>query len=509
MGFDRDQMTASAAEHHRLNLPPQARQRMTPYVDALRAYARLGGPRCNVPGHKGGAGAPPALRELLGSEPFALDVPPLLWGVDDGGSPTPLEQALELAAEAWGARRSWFLTNGASQGNHIACLALRSLGTDIVVQRSAHSSTTAGMILADLRPTFVAPTVDRDFGVAHGVSAAALATVLADVPTAAAVHVTSPSYFGAVADVAALAREAHDRGAALIVDESWGSHFGFHPDVPAGALSQGADLVVSSTHKMAGSLTQSAMLHLGDGPYADILEDAIDRAFSLQQSTSASSLLLASLDAARQHIATAGRALLTQLLETIARTRREIAALPGLDVADAAFLAHDDVVAVDPLRVVIDVRARDLDGFGLRDQLRAWHALDFEVANPQALVAVFGASEANSAAADGLLAALAALPARNAARPAASVPLPPPWSESAMTPRAAYLAPQEIVDAEHAVGRISADTVAAYPPGIPNLLPGERISADVVTFLRECATGGGHVRGAVVPDVSRIRVVAT
>jgi arginine decarboxylase len=332
--------------------------------------------------------------------------------------------------------------------------------------------------------------------------------VLAAGPAVQAVHVTSPSYFGAVADVAALAAVAHEHGAALVVDESWGSHFGFHPDVPASALSQGADLVVSSTHKMAGSLTQSAMLHLGDGPYADVLEVAIERAFGLHQSTSESSLLLASLDAARQYLATSGRALLSELLVRLAATRAAIAAMPGLAIADDVFLAYDDVVAVDPLRIVIDVRGRATDGFALRDALRAWHAVDFEVASSRALVAVFGATEAAGPAAEGLLAALAAQPVDDEWRPAEPLPPNPPWPVQVLAPRAAYLAPHEVVAAADAVGRVSADTLAAYPPGIPNVLPGELITAEVVDFLRDRADRGCFVRGALVSDVSRIRVVA-
>jgi lysine decarboxylase len=310
-----------------------------------------------------------------------------------------------------------------------------------------------------------------------------------------------------VADVAALARVAHDQGAALVVDESWGSHFGFHPEIPASALAHGADLVISSTHKMGGSLTQSAMLHLGHGPYADDLQEAIERAFSLHQSTSASSLLLASLDAARQHLATSGRALLGELLLHLERTREAINALPGLTVAGDTFLAYDDVVALDPMRIVIDVSGRDTDGLALRDQLRSWHALDFEVANSRALVAVFGASEASPGTADRLLQVLAGLPVQERPGRLEEMPPSPPWAESAMSPRDAYLAPHEVVDAADAVGRVSADTLAAYPPGIPNVLPGERITADVVAFLRDRARWGCHVRGAVVPDLSRMRVV--
>ena len=194
----------------------------------------------------------------------------MIDGIDKGTSPTPLDQSLALAAQAWGARRTWFLTNGSSQGNLAICLALRQLGRELVVQRSVHSSVVEGLALSGLEASFVQPEVDRDLGIAHGVTPESLDDGLRRTPGAIAAMVVSPTYFGAASDVRALADVAHGFGVPLIVDEAWGAHLGFHPDLPRRALSQGADVVVSSIHKLGGSLTQSAMLHLADGPYFDL-----------------------------------------------------------------------------------------------------------------------------------------------------------------------------------------------------------------------------------------------
>ncbi|WP_341872827.1 aminotransferase class V-fold PLP-dependent enzyme [Leucobacter insecticola] len=170
-----------------------------------------------------------------------------------------------------GARRSWFLTNGASQANRTAAIAVRGLGERVLIQRSSHSSFTDGMLLAGLVPAFIAPSIDERHGIAHGLTPAVLDEKLADEARAgravSSVYAVSPSYFGSVADVAGLAEVAHAHGAALIVDGAWGAHFGFHPELPESPARLGADLVVSSTHKLAGSLTQSAMLHLGRGSW--------------------------------------------------------------------------------------------------------------------------------------------------------------------------------------------------------------------------------------------------
>src|SRR5439155_821944 len=199
---------------------------------ALRHYGSRGAGRYRVPGHKGGLGIDPEFREALGESALELDIPLVIPGVDVGASPTPFDEALELAADAWGARRTWFLSNGATQGSHAICVALAGLGTEVVVQRNVHASTIDGLILAGLRPTWVAPELNPELGIAHCPTAESLEITLADSPDAVGVIVVSPTYYGVVADVRALADVAHGWGVPLIVDEAWGSHFPFHPALP-------------------------------------------------------------------------------------------------------------------------------------------------------------------------------------------------------------------------------------------------------------------------------------
>src|SRR5256712_2791089 len=278
-------------------------QDRAPYLDALREYASRDPARLHVPGHKGGLGADPELLRAIGERALSLDIPALTYGIDVGPEPTPFEQAQQLAAQAWGAQRTWFLINGASQGNIAAGLALAHHGEEVVLQRNVHSSTIDSLVLSGLRPTFAPPEVDPELGIAHCLTAHALEQALAATPGAVGAWVVSPTYFGAVADVRALAAVAHGHGMPLIVDEAWGAHLAFHDELPEHALAAGADLVISSTHKIVGSLTQSAMLHLGQPGGAGIDEDAVDRAVTLTESTSPSSLLTGSLDAARRQAA--------------------------------------------------------------------------------------------------------------------------------------------------------------------------------------------------------------
>jgi arginine decarboxylase len=485
------------------------RQRETPYLDALLDYARRNPARLHVPGHKGGQGADPGLLDALGEAALSLDIPALTYGIDVGGEPTPFEAAQQLAAEAWGARRAWFLINGASQGNLAAGLALAHKGGEVVVQRNAHSSTIDALVLSGMRPTFAAPEIDPELGIAHCLTPQTLAAALEQTPRAVAAWVISPTYFGAVADIAGLAEVAHARGVPLVVDEAWGAHMAFSEELPEHALSAGADLVISSTHKIVGSLTQSAMLHLGAG--AEMIgEDTVDRAVTLTESTSPNALLFASLDAARRQAAVSGRELLAHTMAELARAREEIRSIAGLDVLDERIAGRPGVFAYDPLRLAVDVRGVAASGYELAPLLREIGDVNLELYGQNVLVAVFGMGERGLGEAPRLVSSLREAVLRVGLEPdgeRASFAAPPPWGELAMTPRAAYLGAQEVVPAADAVGRIAAESLATYPPGIPNVLPGERLSAETLAYVQRTLEQGGSVRGASDRLLRTVRVV--
>ena len=482
-------------------------QDSTPYVAALLAYAELDPGRFQVPGLKGGAGADPAMRELVGEVGLRNDVPSVTDGVDIGPEPTPFQQAQLLAAEAWGAQRTWFLVNGASQGNHSACLALAHGGDRVVVQRNVHSSVIDGLVLSGMRPSFVAPELDPELGIAHGLTPASLAAALEETPSAVAAMVVSPTYFGACADVLALAEVAHERGVPLVVDEAWGAHLHFHPELPADALASGADLVTSSTHKIVGSLTQAAMLHLGSGGRIDAA--VVDRCVSLVETTSPSGLLSGSLDAARRQAYVHGAELLGETLEAVAATRAEIERIPGLAVLDASMVGRPGIAGWDPLRLSIDVRGTGSTGYRLAKAAFYTSGLDLELYSENVVVAIFGLGEPAAVAGKQLVAGLRKAVGELEAEPGApdeKLMPPPPWGELVMTPREAFLGPQEVIPFEAAAGRIAAEGLAAYPPGIPNVLPGERLTAETLDYIRESVAHGGYVRGGSDRELKTLRV---
>ncbi len=494
-----------------------ADQTEAPYLDAVVSYVARNPGRFHIPGHKG-IGADPGLIRALGEAAVLHDVPAGIDGIDVGPQPTPFQRAQRLAADAWGARRSWFLLNGASGGNHAICMTLAhatgELATGppdrgrIVVQRNVHSSIIDGLVISGLRPTFVAPEIDPELGIAHCVTPEGLEAALTSEPEAVAAMLVSPTYFGAVARVAELAEIAHAHGVPLVVDEAWGSHLYFHEGLPAGALRGGADMVLSSTHKIVGSFTQSAILHLGDGGRVD--EDVIDRSVTLVESTSPNALLTASLDAARRFAATRGHELLDETLEALQRTRERVREIQGLDVLDERLAGRTSVAAWDPLRLSIDVRGTGATGHRIAGLMRDKDDIVLELFSENVVVAVFGIGE--TAAADGGPAGGGPPACRRADRAEGR-------GAAAGLRRAAALGPAGARPARRlpraaggrSVLRRGGQDLRRVPRRIParhpNVLPGERLTAPTIAYIADSLAHGGLVRGASDRSLKTIRVV--
>lgn len=484
-------------------------QPTAPYLDAVSAYGFRGSTRFHVPGHKGGEGADPGLRAALGHRALLLDVPQDIEGIDLGPTPTPYEQAEQLAAEAYGAARTWFLTNGASQGNHALCLALAGPDEQVLVQRNSHASLIDGLILSGGSPTYVESEYHAELGMALGVTPEAFERCLRKAPDARAAFIVSPTYYGMAADVAGCAEIAHAAGVALVVDNAWGAHFGFHAQLPPSPLALGADAMLTSTHKIIGSLTQSAMLHVA--PDALIDPRAVERAVRLVRSTSQSSLLFASLDAARRQLAVHGDALLGRTLAAAQATCAAIDAIEGCQVLGGTLVGRPGVAGWDPLRLVVDVRGTGCTGYEIAEALRASYDTYTELATHATVVFVLGLAQAVEP-----LERLAhdfTETVRRVARPGRLLELPraPAGTdfETVLTPREAFLGSGEPVAVEDAIGRISCESIAGYPPGVPALLPGERVTAEVVDYLRELNVAGARLHGAADPTFATVRVLVS
>jgi len=478
-------------------------QQALPLLEALQQCAQRPHAPFYTPGHKRGQGIPQPMRDLLGDRPFLADLPELPE-LDNLFAPEgAILRAQALAADLFGASQTWFLANGSTCGIEAAVLSTCGPGDSLILPRNCHQAAIAALILSGATPVFLPPDYDAKWGIAHSVSPAVVAAALAQHPNAKAVMLVYPTYYGACGDVAVIAQLTHQRGIPLIVDEAHGAHFAFHPEFPTPSLAAGADIVVQSTHKVLGAMTQASMLHC-QGDRVD--PDRLSRALRLVQSTSPSYLLLASLDAARWQLAQYGLELMQRTLDLAAIARMELAQIPGLRLLTANHACTSGFVALDPTRLTVDVQALGLSGFaadeilhtqlGVTAELPALTHLTFILslgnrpADIEQLVSGFQALAQSVQTADGL-------EVEAPKWTGADVPWSAIEAEPLLSPRAAFLSRSEVVPLAQAGDRLSADTVCPYPPGIPLLIPGERISKAALQALDAVLNQGGVVTGLV------------
>ncbi|MBD2096756.1 aminotransferase class I/II-fold pyridoxal phosphate-dependent enzyme [Trichocoleus sp. FACHB-591] len=490
-------------------------QHQTPLLDALRHCAQRPNTPFYAPGHKRGQGIPTQLSNLLGSEVFRADLPELVE-LDNLFAPQgPIQAAQELAAQAFGAEQTWFLANGSTSGVIAAILATCNPGDRIILPRNVHQSAISGLILSGAIPVFVEPEYDPVLDLVHSITLASVAAALTQYPDAKAVLMVYPTYYGVCGDVQAIAQLAHDRNVPLLVDEAHGPHFAFHPELPTAALTAGADLAVQSIHKVLSAMTQAAMLHV-QGERVD--RDRLTKALQLVQSTSPSYLLLASLDAARQQMATQGQALMTQTLQLADLARTQISQIPGLQVLQLEQASSSGFTTLDRTRLTVTVSGLGLTGFAADEILNEEFGVTAELPSLQHLTFIIslGNTEADIQHLVAALQQLATRSDRNQpqtypllrvdSQTKEPTPLLTPYS-SLLTPRDAWFAPTETVAIAQAVNRVSAELVCPYPPGIPVLVPGEAIASEAINYLRQVLAAGGFITGCADVSLQTLKVV--
>ena len=482
-------------------------QRQAPILDALAAIEKQSIVGFGAPGHSGVA-LPGGTKRLVGAQAFKADIltPKGLDDRTEGGH--VLQRAHELAAEAWGADFCRFVTGGSTQSLHTAIGALARPGDTILLAQNAHKAEWAYALLAGLTVVPLAVAYDPGWDIEHGVSVDTLRTALDAHPEAKAVVIVSPSYYGVTSDVARLARLCHDRGVPLVVDAAWGGAFTFSPRLPADALAQGADLMVASLHKTMGALAQGSVV-LARGQLVD--RQRLWLAYELFETTSPSVAILASLDATRRDHATNGAAIWDDVLDMAAEARRELAAIPGVRVFGPGDLPPH--AELDASKVLLDISALGVAGFAVDDWLYREHKVSVGLSDARHLLLVIsiGTTRADVRA---LVRALGDCVTRLGADPAmlprapAVVPVADLPFAMAMPGPDAFFAPVEMVAYEDAGGRIAAEIVAPAPPGVPRLVPGQRITAAHVAFLIASRDAGAFILDPTDPSQRMIRVVA-
>jgi lysine decarboxylase len=451
-----------------------------------------------IPGHKRRAHElAPELGRL-----FDADVP-LYGGLDTVKLAAGVVwRAEQLGARLWGADWCRYSTGGSTHANQAVALAVGQPGDEVLVARSAHRSTLTGLVLADLEPVWLPSVIDERRGVPTGLDLAALDAALAAHPRARALFAVEPGYLGTLSDLPEVIRRAHEAGLPVVVDQAWGAHFGRAEGYPLDALALGADAMVLSAHKTLPAWSQASVL----AARTDRLDpDRLERGFEAGFTTSPSGAILASIDVARALLGSpTGTRLLDRLAGLVAEVR---AALRGIGVHTLEPGSFPPG-RFDPAKLVLLLGPSGHDGIALERHLLA-HGIPVEMADRDTLVPIVTMVDPPESVAALQVALLDGLREQGPTAPRA-VSVAAPWRGSApraMSPRSAFFAPHERVRAEDAVGRVSAELVAPYPPGIPVVVPGEVLTEATVAALRESQRAGVRIAYAADPTLRSFQVV--
>lgn len=467
---------------------PRGLRAHAPLLDAWLSFQENAPTPFTIPGHK--------QRHDLVGDVVAGDVP-LYAGLDTMKlAHGVLADAEQRAARLWGADVCRFSTGGATHANQSLALAVAQDGDKVVVSRTLHRSMLLALVLAGLTPVWVRPDVDPTTGLPLGVPPHTVRAALAEHPDARAVFVGDPSYVGTVGDLQGLADAAHEHDLPLIVDAAWAAHFGFHPTLPAHALELGADAVVTSAHKTLPAWSQAALI-LARTDRID--PSRLEAAVEATATTSPAGAILASIDAARALLEHHGPTLLGPAIDATRAARDLLRGIDGLIVLDGP--------DVDPLKLTLLLPGTGADGNAVEQDLLA-SGLPVESADRDVIIAVVSMAD-TALTVDRLATALADSIARHRGQPrpvvpAASYGVTP---QIAATPRDAYFAPSQPVPYDEALGRTSAELIAPYPPGIPVLAPGERITAQALDALERARAAGLRIAYAADPSLATLRVL--
>jgi arginine decarboxylase len=497
------------AEREQERGPARKDPATAPIGDAIEDFHRRDALAFSIPAHRAGTGeVRNDAARWTGVEAFRAD-PGMNHGVDNRHQSWQVEPAaMELFAEAVGADQTLFSTNGSSMNVHVALLAVAHPGDSVVMARNGHKSAFSALVLSGAMPIYVDPVYDERWQVAHGVEPAELDRVLAAHPEAKAAMVFTPTYYGVSADVKALAEITHRYDLPLLTDDAWGLDYSFCSRLPPSALECGADLAIGSVHKTLNGFGQTSVLSI-QGDRID--SKRLELVFELEQSTSASALLIGSIDAARRQFQREGEKLLSAAIDRALMLREAVELIPGLDLLPESVAGGPGAFAFDPTHISIDVVGLGLTGFSAADWLRDHERIHVELADHRRIMPLITYADGNENI-ERLIRALRELAkSHEEADSALDYDVVPPAElrmETVMLPREAFLGETEDVPWRRARGRVSAEMICPYPPGIPITAPGELLTQEVVDYLEQIVAMGGMVEGASDETLETLRVVA-
>ena len=478
------------------------KQKKTPLLTAIKKYMDSNPVPFDVPGHKMGR-VQNDLSDLIGIKAFQADVNAPI-GIDNLYKGTGvIHESEELLAEAYGAKHAIFLINGTTSGIMMMIMGCLNSNEKIIIPRNVHKSVINALIVSGAIPVFVEPEYDYENGIANGVSVDEYVKAMDENKDAKAIFVINPTYFGVCSDLKSIVEEAHKRNMIVMVDEAHGAHLHFSSKLPLSSMQAGADIASLSMHKTCGSLTQSSAL-LIKGDLVDYKR--VRKAYTMFGSTSPSHLLLASLDAARKKMALEGNRILNNNLKLAKYAREKLNKINGIKVLDKSYCTTNGRYDFDETRLVIKVDGLRMSGFQVYKEIRANYNIQLELAETYLVLAILAIGSTKEDV-DRLIFAFEDMSNKyfQKGKRHRLPNLVYDYADIAISPREAYFSETKTVDILTSEGQISAESVMIYPPGIPMLIPGEKITKNIINIYSYYV----KAKGTIMSDsqIGQIKIV--
>lgn len=472
-----------------------------PIYEALIKYKENRIVPFDVPGHKQGRGNR-ELVEFLGADCMSVDVNSMR-PLDNLNHPVSvIKEAQDLAADAFGASKAFFMVNGTTGAVQAMIMGACKTGEKIIMPRNVHRSAINSLVLSGAVPVYVNPGVDKKLGISLGMKSDDVKKAIRENPDAKAILINNPTYYGICSDIIQITRDAHDANMLVLADEAHGTHLYFGRDMPVSAMSAGADMTAVSMHKTGGSLTQSSILLSGD----DINEGHLRQTINLTQTTSASYLLLSSLDISRRNLALNGEEIFSKVRLLAEDARTEINRLGGFYAFSDELINKTDVYDFDKTKLPVFTREIGLAGIEVYDILRDKYDIQIEFGDLGNILAIISVGD-RSLEIERLISALSEIKRIYSKDPRGMFDHEYIAPDVVLRPKDAFYSNKRTMPIEESVGCVSGEFVTAYPPGIPILAPGERITRDILEYIKYSKQKGCFLTGTRDIEVEEINIV--
>lgn len=479
----------------------ELKQERAPIYEALEEFKRMRVVPFDVPGHKRGRGNP-ELTALLGEQCVSMDVNSMK-PLDNLCHPVSVIRDAELlAAQAFGAAHAFLMVGGTTSAVQSMILSVAKRGEKIILPRNVHRSVMGAMVLCGAVPVYVNPECDHRLGIPLGMSVSAVKKAIQENPDAKAILVNNPTYYGICSDLRSIVQLAHGAGMLCLADEAHGTHFYFGDNLPISAMAAGADMAAVSMHKSGGSLTQSSLLLAGPA----VSEGHVRQIINLTQTTSGSYLLLSSLDISRRNLALRGREDFNRVIQLAQYAREEINAIGGYYAYSSELCNGDSIFAFDVTKLSVNTLDVGLAGIEVYDLLRDEYDIQIEFGDLGNILAYLSIGD-RPREVERLVSALSEVRRRFGKDKANLMTQEYIDPQVSVSPQEAFYAEKECLPIEDTAGRVCSEFVMCYPPGIPILAPGERITPDILAYIQYAKEKGCSMTGPEDPAIEFLNVL--